>query len=127
MLDFSQRFIDAYKDARDFCSALPDLNFAVSRDALYYNGKKYTADEFDRMDDKIPDEIRFASHLAEDVLLYKYGLLDTVLDHRFDKATEVRQFIWHWRDQLHQPVTDDIRAWVDRWIPKERQNYVYGD
>ena len=138
---FRQGFIDAYKDARDFCKALPDINFAVSREAFYYKGKKYTADEFDRLEDEIPDELHYIGQIAEDVLIYKYGLLDTMFaqryssdmeshkssELRYSEDTEVRQFIWHWRDKLRQPVTDDIRAWVDRWIPKERQDYVYGD
>jgi hypothetical protein len=138
---FRQGFIDAYKDARDFCKALPDITFTVSRDALYYKGKKYTAEEFDGFGDEIPDEIRYVGQIAEDVLIYKYGLLDTMFaqrysgdleghkssELRYSEDTEVRQFIWHWRDKLRQPVTDDIRAWVDRWIPKERQDYVYGE
>ena len=124
---FRQGFIDAYKDARDFCKALPDITFAESRDALYYKGKKYTADEFDYPGDGIPDEIEFVNQVAEDVLIYKYGLLDTMLEHRFSKDTEVRQFIWHWHDKLHQPITDDIKAWVDKWIPKDDQKYVYGE
>lgn len=124
---FRQGFIDAYKDARDFCKALPDLNFAVSRDAVYYKGEKYTAEKFDSISNDIPDEIRFVNQVAESVLVYKYGLLDTMLEHRFSKDSEVRQFIWHWHDKLHQPITDDIKAWVDKWIPKDDQKYVYGE
>ena len=124
---FTKGFIDAYKDARNFCKALPEITFAVSRDALYYKGKKYTAEAYVDFYRDFPDELQFLWQLALPVLAYKYGLLDTMLEHRFSKDTEVRQFIWHWRDKLRQPVTDDIRAWVDRWIPKERQDYVYGD
>ncbi len=122
---FTQGFIDAYKDARDFCKALPDINFAVSRDAFYYKGKKYTAEAYEDLYRNFPAEIQYLWQLALSVLVYKYGLLDTMLDYRFDKDNDVRSFIWHWRDDLHQPITDDIKAWVDKWVPKDSQEYVW--
>ena len=126
-IKFTQGFIDAYYDAMSFCKALPQVKFSEDRTAVTYQGNEYTAVNYADLYKGFPDKLQYLWQRAQTVLVYKYGLLDTVLDHRFDKATEVRQFIWHWRDQLHQPVTDDIRAWVDRWIPKERQDYVYGD
>ncbi len=124
---FTQGFIDAYKDARDFCKGLPKVTFSESMDSLSYNGNNYAAEDYASVCSDNPDMIQHLSWNVMYVLIYKYGLLDTMIDHRFNKDTEIRQFIWHWHDKLHQPITDDIKAWVDKWIPKDRQKYVYGD
>ena len=112
-----------------FCKALPQVKFREDRTAFTYNGKEYTAVQYDDLYRDFPDELQYLWQLAQSVLVYKYGLLDTMLDtmpdYRFDKDNDIRRFIWHWRDDLHQPITDDIKAWVDRWIPKDRQKYVW--
>lgn len=123
---FTQGFIDAYKDARDFCKALPDINFSEDRDTFEYNGKTYTAEEYDFPASGLPDEIKYVGQLAEDVLLYKYGLLDAMVEYKWDKESEARSFIWHWRDTLHQKVTPYIKEWIEKWIPVDRINYVMG-
>lgn len=123
---FTQGFIDAYKDARDFCKALPDLNFSEARDTFDYKGKTYTAEEYDYPASMLPDEIKYVVLLTEDVLIYKYGLLDAMVEYKWDKKSEARSFIWHWRDMLHQQVTPDIKEWIDKWIPADQINYVMG-
>jgi len=126
-LMFSQGFIDAYYDAMSFCRALPLLAFSKDRKSFLYKGNDYTAIDYDNLYHEFPEELKYLWQLVLPVLVYKYGLLDTMLDYRFDKSSEVRRFIWHWHDKLHQPITDDIKAWVDKWIPKDRQSYVYGE
>jgi hypothetical protein len=126
-IKFTQGFIDAYYAAMAFCKALPQVKFSKDRTAFTYKGNEYTAVQYDNLYDGFPDELQYLWQLAQSVLVYKYGLLDTMLDYRFEKDTDVRQFIWHWRDDLHQPITDDIKAWVDRWIPKDRQKYVWSE
>lgn len=123
---FTQGFIDAYKDARDFCKALPDLNFSEARDTFEYKGKTYTAEEYDYPASELPDEIKYVGQIVEDVLLYKYGLLDAMVEYKWAKESEARSFIWHWRDKLHQQVTPDIKEWIEKWIPADRINYVMG-
>lgn len=126
-LKFTQGFIAAYYDAMSFCKALPQVKFSEDRTVFTYKGTEYTAVNYDNLYHGFPDELQYLWQIATSVLVYKYGLLDTMLDYRFDKDNDVRSFIWHWRDDLHQPITDDIKAWVDRWIPKDCQDYVYGD
>lgn len=124
---FTQGFIDAYYDAMSFCKTLPQVKFSEDRTAFTYKGNEYTAVDYKDFYRGFPDELQYLWQLAQTVLVYKYGLLDTILDYRFEKDSDVRQFIWRWRDKLHQPVTDDIKAWVDKWVPKDRQQYVYGE
>ena len=123
---FTQGFIDAYKDARDFCKALPDLKFSEDRDTFNYKDKTYTAEEYDYPASELPDEIKYVGQIVEDVLLYKYGLLDAMVEYKWVKESEARQFIWHWRDMLHQQVTPDIKEWIEKWIPADRIDYVMG-
>ena len=113
---FTQGFIDAYKDAASFCKALPQIEFTAEKDSFSYHGKKYSAKDYTDLFNGFPEELKYIDQVAEDVLIYKYGLLDTMLEPlSFCASTDLDQFIHNWHAKLGQPITPDIQALIDKY------------
>lgn len=115
-IKFNKNYIAAYKDAAEYCPGVPRVEYSDDLKTCVYNGQTYTAEELDRCcSDRVPDSLQYITQGVLEVLIHKYGLLETSIEDDFTPAHEIRSHV-HWiHNRYKMPIDEHLQSLVDKY------------
>jgi len=113
---FNKNYIAAYKDAREFCPGIPQVEYSDDLLTCVYEGKTYTATDADEdCGRRLPDSLRFITQGVREVLIHKYGLLPTVIENTSNPQSQIRSDV-HWiHGRYKMPIDENLQALIKKY------------